>query len=471
MARLLLYLSLFCLVLLGCDRPKTLSSLERETNVITQSSNEPFYIGGIHVNESSTENWLNTLEEVGMNTTEVTVYGKQWLWNTDDLEFDKDDEIQGQINEIRLAKKKGLKVVVILRTQLQHWFKQNRFLWHGMIMPKNDSLLLSWFEKYTAYNLKWAKICEEEGVDVMAIGSEMNALSSTMPLTSIPWQYHYYNSSWGLTFFEERILKYKKTLQDKHLWIQGYTVDKNGEDWLEKYVEDKITKFRFWGNQVSFASEENRLEKLNQRRALMKKSWVKLIQKVRTLYNGKLTYAANYDNYHEVDFWEHLDFIGINAYFPLRKPSDELPPTNELLANFEENWRNVFKEINSFKKKHHLSEKPLLFTELGYTNYLNATVESWSGSGFTILGLWPHEKLVVWKEQEMCSEERYLAIKALKNVFDSYPTNLQGILYWKLTTHEYLLREESFSLYIQNPPKDPLQDILTNFITKEPTTK
>jgi hypothetical protein len=262
-------------------------------------------------------------------------------------------------------------------------------------------------------------------------------------------------------------LKYKEDLQDKHLWVQGYTVDKNGEDWLERYVEDKVTKFRLWGNQVSFGNESEQLKKMNQRRTLIKQSWIDLIQEVRTVYKGKLTYAANYDNYQEVDFWEYLDFIGINAYFPLRKPSNELPPTRKLLANFEESWRNVFKEMNDFKKKQHLSHKPVLFTELGYTNYLNATVESWSGSGFTILGWEPFEKLVIWDEQEICSEERYLAVEALRNIANSYPTNLQGILYWKLTTHEYLLREESFALHIQTPSTDNLQDALVKFLKKE----
>ena len=64
---------------------------------------------------------------------------------------------------------------------------------------------------------------------------------------------------------------------------------------------------------------------MNERRKKIKKYWIELIQKVRAVYQGQLTYAANYDNYQEVDFWEHLDFIGINAYFPLREPSDKLP--------------------------------------------------------------------------------------------------------------------------------------------------
>ncbi|MEZ4885353.1 MAG: hypothetical protein R3E32_11545 [Chitinophagales bacterium] len=469
MTRPILFIAVICLILSGCRSHNAISLLEKKSTI--NPSIENFYLGGIHVNVYDMDNWLNTLKEVGMNTVEVTVYGKQWYWDTDSLTFDEDKDTEGQIMEIRAAKKKGLKVVVVLRTQLQHWVEKNHFLWHGMIMPKNDSLLLSWFEKYNEYSLKWAKICEQEGVDVLVIGSEMNALASTVPITSMPWLYGYYNSWFRMSFNERRILKYKKTLQDKKLWVQGFNLDKNGKYWLENYVDGRITAFKHWGKQVTFADQKQPLKEMNKRRTLIKQSWINLIQKVRTVYQGKLTYAANYDNYQEVDFWEHLDFIGINAYFPLRNPTNELPASAELLENFEEKWRNVFKEINTFKKKQHLSDKPLLFTELGYTNYLNATVESWSGQGFTLLGWGLNEKLVIWEEQQICGEERYWAVEALRKVTEAYATNLQGILYWKLTDHEYYLKEESFALHIQVPPKDNLQVALTKFLRKEHITE
>ena len=45
--------------------------------------------------------------------------------------------------------------------------------------------------------------------------------------------------------------------------------------------------------------------------------WNALIPKVRKIYKGKLTYAANWDEYKRTPFWSQLDFIGIDAYFPL----------------------------------------------------------------------------------------------------------------------------------------------------------
>ena len=45
--------------------------------------------------------------------------------------------------------------------------------------------------------------------------------------------------------------------------------------------------------------------------------WKSLIAEIRTVYNGKLTYAANWHgDYDVVELWPHRDYIGVNAYFP-----------------------------------------------------------------------------------------------------------------------------------------------------------
>ncbi len=47
---------------------------------------------------------------------------------------------------------------------------------------------------------------------------------------------------------------------------------------------------------------------------------------LREVYNGQLTYAANWDEYKRIPFWEDLDFIGVDAYFPV---SEEKTPSIE----------------------------------------------------------------------------------------------------------------------------------------------
>ena len=52
--------------------------------------------------------------------------------------------------------------------------------------------------------------------------------------------------------------------------------------------------------------------------------WKRLIKDIRRIYKGKLTYATNWNEYLEVSFWSELDYIGIDAYFPL---SEEKSPS------------------------------------------------------------------------------------------------------------------------------------------------
>jgi hypothetical protein len=47
------------------------------------------------------------------------------------------------------------------------------------------------------------------------------------------------------------------------------------------------------------------------------KEWRRVIAAVRGVTSARLTYAANFDAYQRVAFWDALDAIGIQAYFPL----------------------------------------------------------------------------------------------------------------------------------------------------------
>jgi hypothetical protein len=50
---------------------------------------------------------------------------------------------------------------------------------------------------------------------------------------------------------------------------------------------------------------------------------------------GKLTYAANWDKYDQVSFWDELDFIEIQAYFPL---TAQTSPTAE---EIKKGWNRI----------------------------------------------------------------------------------------------------------------------------------
>ena len=99
--------------------------------------------------------------------------------------------------------------------------------------------------------------------------------------------------------------------------------------------------------------------------------WNQLITKIKAVYKGKLTYAENWDTFANVPFWKELDFIGIDAYFPL---TEEKTPTPEALKiawqPHKEKIKQVYKEV----------DKSILFTEFGYRSTHFTAKEPWDSN-------------------------------------------------------------------------------------------
>ncbi|WP_435415435.1 glycoside hydrolase family 113 [Polaribacter aestuariivivens] len=99
--------------------------------------------------------------------------------------------------------------------------------------------------------------------------------------------------------------------------------------------------------------------------------WQKVIKEIRKVYKGKLTYAANWDEFKRVPFWSELDFIGVDAYFPL---TDKKSPS---VADFELGWTPHKNEIIKVQKQFN---KPVLFTEFGYRSVDFSGKEPWNSN-------------------------------------------------------------------------------------------
>lgn len=109
----------------------------------------------------------------------------------------------------------------------------------------------------------------------------------------------------------------------------------------------------------------NELEKL----AVHEADWRALIQAVRGATSAKLTYAANWSGYASVPFWDALDAIGVDAYFPLC--ASEAPTRETLRAG----WQAVLPGLEELSRK---TGKPVVFTELGYNCSLEAARTPWA---------------------------------------------------------------------------------------------
>lgn len=102
------------------------------------------------------------------------------------------------------------------------------------------------------------------------------------------------------------------------------------------------------------------------------REWRAVIAAVRAQTDAYLTYAANWSDYREVPFWDALDVVGVQAYFPLCDHPD--PSEDELLSA----WRRIVGELRSFAAR---VERPLVLTELGYDRVPHAAARPWEGLG------------------------------------------------------------------------------------------
>ncbi|MBT8221348.1 MAG: hypothetical protein KJP00_16090, partial [Bacteroidia bacterium] len=98
------------------------------------------------------------------------------------------------------------------------------------------------------------------------------------------------------------------------------------------------------------------------------KFWFELIADIKNHYNGKLTYASNWDEYQHISFWKELDYIGIDAYYPLVDVST--PSVSEV----EKAWIPVIDDLRAVYKKW---DRKILFTEFGYLSVDRCAYKNW----------------------------------------------------------------------------------------------
>jgi hypothetical protein len=125
--------------------------------------------------------------------------------------------------------------------------------------------------------------------------------------------------------------------------------------------------------------------------------WKPLIAQVRKVYSGALVYAATQGpEFETIAFWDRLDYIGLNNYYPL---PDSLDCT-ALVAKVETVSRKF--------------RRPVLFTEAGYASLTNPHREPWDES----------PRPISLADQARCYE-------ALLGAFYAKPW-MSGFFFWKV---------------------------------------
>ncbi|HMA37731.1 MAG TPA: glycoside hydrolase TIM-barrel-like domain-containing protein [Chloroflexia bacterium] len=103
--------------------------------------------------------------------------------------------------------------------------------------------------------------------------------------------------------------------------------------------------------------------------------WTRIIQQIRALgYRGQLTYAANwgafgadaeYNRPGLAGVWQQLDFVGVDAYYPISDARD--PTLDALVAGWHQGPPPVQQDnVAELTKLHEQTGKSIVFTEIGY---------------------------------------------------------------------------------------------------------
>ena len=179
------------------------------------------------------------------------------------------------------------------------------------------------------------------------------------------------------------------------------------------------------------------------------KAWGQLIDDIKEVYSGKLTYAANWDGeFENVSFWDKLDYIGVQAYFPLT--TEKNPDIDAIKKGWETPMATLEDISNTYNK-------PILFTEVGYRNDAYATVEPWEWSSFLS---------VLYKKKS--DKTQYLAYKALFTEL-WHQEWFAGLYAWQWNSGDFPIRNRPSANEITKWYGQPIDIKMEELETKVPT--
>ena len=238
---------------------------------------------GVHVFGYLDSTNLQPLIQSNFDWITMVSYGDQKDYDSPSMNYYRGDSLQTiqrdsiWKSQINLAHSAGFKVFLKPHIWL---YAPSDGKWRSDIFPTNEENWRLWQKNYREFILLYAKIAEENKVELFCVGTELSRLS--------------------------------------------------------------VEKSDFWKD---------------------------LIREVRSIYSGELTYAANwYHEFETITFWEDLDYIGIQAYFPLTKNE------NPTVGQVSKGWRKYLPSIASVHEKYN---RKILFTEIGYKSTADSAIKPW----------------------------------------------------------------------------------------------
>lgn len=206
------------------------------------------------------------------------------------------------------------------------------------------------------------------------------------------------------------------TMLKPQVWVRGGwpgDVDMADEAEWERWFDN----YHRWIRHYALLAEIHQMEILclgtEFRYATMKHPdrWRDLIHRMREIYHGTITYAANWGEETEhLGFADALDFVGVNFYYPLSE--SDSPTDEELLASMEHRLSSLDKLSESWGK-------PYVLTEIGYRS---------------ITAPWKHPHADAGNAA-MDETDQARCYRAVFTALPNHP-RCQGLYWWKWPSHD-----------------------------------
>jgi len=312
--------------------------------------------------------------------------------------------------QLRMINKSTLLFVFFIllasHTKSQHSIKQKGVCWvagREVVTEKELSTLLN-------NNINW--------ISQTPFAWQRDAGSSSIRINTSSERIWWGESDDGISKTTELATKLGiKTILKPHIWVRdgwpgdiAMKSDTAWQSWFKNYEKFILHYARLaQKNKIEIFCIGTELQQTSKR----EKEWRSVIAKIRSIYSGKLIYAANFhEEYEHIRFWDALDYIGVQAYFPLTK--NQQAPINELVKNWNE-------PLAAIERVHKRYNKPVVFTEIGYRSDVDAAVEPWR---------WPQESSGIQISNEAQANCYEAFFKAVWN-----KSWLAGVYFWKWYPH------------------------------------
>ena len=237
-----------------------------------------------------------------------------------------------------------------------------------------------------------------------------------------------------------------------HLWVGGYDEAQNrseiGFESAERWANWEAEYRRFLMMYARLAADVDADvlvlgTELTRAATERPDFWRGLAADVRAVYDGDLTYAANWHKaYRHVPFWDALDYVGVQAYFPLTDAESPSP------AALRDGWASHRDDLAAV---HERTGRPILFTEVGYRSAPGAAKAPWT-----------------WPERDGAARPNYAlqarCYRAFLSTFAQAPW-MKGSIIWKWHPPAEVERRTGFT-----PQGKPAEAVLRRWF-RSPTSE